>query len=291
MLNSIRGVVTTILLCLNLALWGTSIFLLGLIRILTPTARARRRLILAGSALADCWVGGNNRISDLMLNVRWDIERVEGLDTGGHYLIMSNHVSWLDILALFRAFHRRTPFIRFFLKRELIWFPIAGQACWALQFPFMKRYSAEYLAKHPAKRGEDLAATRRACRRYRRVPATILNFLEGTRFTDEKHTDQESPYRHLLRPRVGGVGFVLASMGEQLDSLLDVTIAYPGHETTFWGFVTGHVREVRIRARRLEIPEEFFTAAVTEPGEVRDRFKEWVDSIWRDKDALLDTLT
>jgi len=265
--------------------------ILGVVKLLTPGREARRRIKLFAAWLAERWVAGNNRIFDLMLPTEWDVSGLDITDPNGHYLIISNHISWVDIFALFRVFHRHAAFIRFFLKSQLIWSPIVGQACWALEFPFMRRYSPEYLERHPEKRGRDLETTRWACRRYRHIPVAILNFCEGTRFTIEKHDDQDSPYRHLLRPRIGGIGFVLAVMGDQLDAFIDVTLAFPEHETTMWQFVTGRVPRVTVRARRLEIPPEFTTAAITEPGPARDRFKAWIEEIWREKDALLQELT
>jgi 1-acyl-sn-glycerol-3-phosphate acyltransferase len=232
-------------------------------------------------------VRGNDWIFDTFLSTRWEIEGLEELRRDGHYLVLSNHVSWIDIFALYRAFLGVGPFIRFFLKQQLIWFPIAGQACWALAFPFMRRYSPEYLKQHPEKRGRDLETTRIACRRYRHVPVAILNFIEGTRFSREKHEDQQSPYRNLLRPRVGGIGFVLASLAEQLDAMYDVTLVYPHRDVTMWDFVTNRVEWVKLLARRIEIPDEFQSAAVTEAGEVRERFKVWVEQIWREKDQLI----
>ena len=154
----------------------------------------------------------------------------------------------------------------------------------------MRRYSAEYLQRHPEKRGRDLETTRRACRRFRRVPVAILSFVEGTRFTREKQADQESPYKNLLRPRIGGIAFVLASLGDQLEAMIDVTLAYPHGEVTFWEFVTGRIDRIVIRVRQVEVPPEFFTPAATEPGPARDRFKAWVDEGWRQKDALYETL-
>src|SRR5581483_6925143 len=155
-------------------------------------------------------------------------------------------------------------------------------------FPFLRRYTPEYLERHPEKRGLDLRTARRACRRYEHVPVAMLTFLEGTRFTADKQSDQDSPYRHLLRPRIGAVAFVLASLGEQLDGVFDATIAYPGGDVTFWEFVSGRVPVITVRVRGLEVPSEFFTPAITEPGAPRDRFRGWIDTIWREKDALLD---
>lgn len=282
----LRAAVLAILLPLNLVIWGVPVCLLGLVKLLT-FGRARRATILTAAWLAERWVGINDRIFDLVLDVEWQIEGVDRLRYDAHYLLISNHVSWVDIFAILRAFHGHTAFIRFFLKAPLIWFPIVGQACWALEFPFMRRYSPEYLAKHPEKRGRDLETTRIACQRYRGLPVTILNFSEGTRFTAEKHEDQDAPYRYLLRPRAGGISFVLASLGDQLDGVLDVTVAYPGHEITLWEFVTNRVPNVMVHVRRLDVPPELCNAAITEPGPARDRFKQWIEQLWSEKDELI----
>src|SRR5947207_13161628 len=198
---ALRGVTTIVLLTLNLAFWGSLVVPLGIVKLLTRGA-LRRRVIILLPQVAEGWVAWNDKIFDLMLPTAWDVRGIEGLRYDGRYLIVSNHISWVDIFALFRAFHGHAAFIRFFLKSQLIWFPFAGQACWALDFPFMRRYTPEYLEKHPEKRGKDLETTRYSCRRFRKVPAAILNFLEGTRFSREKQADQDSPYKHLLRPRV-----------------------------------------------------------------------------------------
>lgn len=285
-----RAFAIIILLTLNVVLWGTPVLVGGLVKLFTFGSEPRRRLRLVLARLAERWVAGNDRIFDWFLTTKWDIAGIESIDYDGHYLIISNHVSWIDIFALFRAFHGKAAFIRFFLKHILIWSPIVGQACWALEFPFMRRYSAEYLARHPEKRGKDLETTRIACRRYRRVPVAILNFVEGTRISREKHADQESPYRHLLRPRFGGIAFVLASLGDQLDAIYDVTLAYPHEDVTMWELVTNRVPRVVVRARRLEIPAEFRTGDIIDSGPERQRFKEWIESIWREKDDLLQSL-
>jgi 1-acyl-sn-glycerol-3-phosphate acyltransferase len=292
----IRGAATIFLLALNAAFWGTCISLLGVVKfaiqITAPRSRARTRVILMLAWLGTRWAAGNDRIFDLTLPTRWTISGIgDEVNPGGHYLIISNHVSWVDIFALFRAFHGRAAFIRFFLKSQLFWAPIVGQACWALEFPFMRRYTPEYLERHPEKRGADLATTRKACQRYRNFPVAILNFLEGTRFTHAKRDEQQSPYRHLLRPRIGGISFVLAALGDQLDAIYDVTLAYPPEgEVTMWQFVSGRVPKIIIQARRRDPPKEFFDAAVTRPGPVREDLKAWVDRLWSENDEVLDRL-
>ena len=290
----LRALATLLLLFLNLLVFGIPVVIVGIakfaVQVTAPRSRLRTRIILLSSAIAERWVAMNTRIFDWMLATHWDIAGMpEAMPPDGRYLIISNHVSWVDIFTIFRVFHRKAAFVRFFLKQQLIFFPVVGQACWALEFPFMRRYSADELRRHPEKRGRDLATTRRACQRYRHIPVAILTFLEGTRFSEEKRVDQDSPYEHLLRPRVGAIAFVVASLGDQLDAMIDVTIGYPGGDVTLWHFMTGKVKTITVRARRLEVPAEFYTAEITEPGPARDRFKAWIESIWREKDALLAT--
>jgi 1-acyl-sn-glycerol-3-phosphate acyltransferase len=281
-----RAVVIALLLILNLAFWATLVLLGGLVKLLTWGA-VKGTIIRVLAWFGERWVAGNGRIFDTLLDTKWIIEGVDGLRHDGHYLIISNHVSWVDIVALFRAFHVKAPLIRFFLKQQLIWAPFVGQAAWALDFPFMKRYSPQYLEQHPEKRGEDLRTTRRACRRYRHIPVSILNFVEGTRFTRAKQEEQKSPFQHLLRPRVGGVSFVVASMAKQLDAMYDVTLVYPQRDVTFFDFLLNRVPWIHVEARRVEIPDEFLDSAITTPGELRERFKEWFDTLWRDKDRRI----
>ena len=289
-----RALLTLFLLFLNLLLFGVPVVIVGIakfaVHMTAPRSRLRTRIILLLSAIAEQWVAMNSRIFDLMLPTQWDVAGVpDSMPRDGRYLIISNHVSWVDIFTIFRVFHGRAAFIRFFLKQRLIFMPVVGQACWALEFPFMRRYSADELRRHPEKRGRDLATARRACQRYRHIPVAIMTFIEGTRYSEEKRIDQDSPFRYLLRPRVGAIAFVLASLGDQLDAMIDVTLAYPGGDVTLWQFLSGKVKTIVVRARRLDVPAEFYTAEITEPGPARDRFKSWIESVWREKDALLAT--
>ena len=74
------------------------------------------------------------------------------LRVDGHYLVLANHQSWVDIPVLQRVFNRRIPLLRFFLKRQLFWVPVLGLAWWALDFPFMRR-STRAEIKAPAGAG------------------------------------------------------------------------------------------------------------------------------------------
>ena len=290
MFGAIRAAVIFLLLAINLVLIGTPIALIGILKWLTP-GRLRREYFRVLAPLSCVWVTINDRIFDAMLPTRYEVRGLPEKKLDGRFLIISNHISWIDIPVIFRAFTWRLPFIRFFLKYALLFSPVLGQACWAMDFPFMRRYSAEYLAKHPEKRGSDLQTTRTACRRYKKIPVSILSFVEGTRFSREKHADQESPYKHLLRPRYGGISYVFASMGDMLDAMYDVTLAFPGHpDATFWTYISGQLPLVVVDIRKIPLRPEFFDESVTRPGPNREAFKAWMSGIWDEKDRLLEEL-
>jgi 1-acyl-sn-glycerol-3-phosphate acyltransferase len=270
--------------------WAVPVYIVTFVRVVLPAARVRAACDRALTALAENWIASNSRAMGLLHGTQWHLTGFDGLDPRASYLVNSNHQSWTDILVLQRVFNRRIPFLRFFIKQQLFWVPVLGIAWWALHFPFMKRYSPATLERHPELRGKDLETTRRVCARLRGVPVSILNFLEGTRYTPEKHAAQQSPYRHLLRPKAGGFAFVLASIGDQLKAMLDVTIVYPQGRPTFWHFLCGRIPLIVVHVEEKEIPVEALTASYTDDERFRARFQAWVRDMWAQKDALIDEL-
>jgi 1-acyl-sn-glycerol-3-phosphate acyltransferase len=121
---------------------------------------------------------------------------------------------------------------------------------------------------------------------------SVLNFLEGTRFTPGKHQAQGSPFAHLLKPRAGGVAYVLAAMGDTLSGVLDVTIAYPEHppDAMLWRLLQGKIPRVVVRARLLPLPADTVGRDYVEDPDFSARMRAWVDRIWQEKDRLLDRL-
>jgi 1-acyl-sn-glycerol-3-phosphate acyltransferase len=280
----VRGVVTGTALALNTVVVFTSMVLPALLKrivSLLPVRRACDRLL---NAQASAWVGINNAWIEAVNPARWEVRGLEGLHRRGWYLVSSNHQSWVDILVLQRVFHRRIPFLKFFLKRELIWVPVIGLAWWALDFPFMKR------GRGAGARHADLKTTREACEKFRHVPTSVINFVEGTRFTAAKHAQQRSPYRHLLKPKLGGLGIALATMGEQFEALLDVTIVYPGGTPTFWDLLCGRLDAVIVRIEQRPIPAQVLGGDPIADKAYRDRIGDWVGEQWRAKDETIDTL-
>ncbi len=285
----ILGSLALLLIILNTIFWCIPLYAIALLKLI-PIPVWRRLCTQALIRIAENWISVNKAIFRLTQRAEWEVKGDENLNYDGWYLVNSNHQSWADILILQSIFNRRVPFLKFFLKQELIWMPVIGLAWWALDFPFMKRYSKAYLEKHPEKRGKDLETTRKACERFQFTPVSVMNFLEGTRFTPEKRAQQESPYQHLLRPRAGGIAFVLGAMGERIQTMLDVTIVYPEMIPTFWDFLSGRVSKVIIHVEELQIPAEFFHGDYLDDPQFRQRFQQWVNQLWQQKDAVIDRL-
>ncbi|MFP4159478.1 MAG: acyltransferase [Desulfobacterales bacterium] len=260
-----------------------------------PHEGTRHFLTRVLTAIAWVWIEINSLILRATQKIKLRTQGLEGFNPRSSYLVISNHRSWADILVLQHLWKHRIPFLKFFLKKELIWVPLLGIAWWALDFPFMKRYSKEFVKKHPELKGKDIETTRRYCEKFKKSPISVINFLEGTRFDEQKRRKQGSPYRHLLLPRAGGTAVVLSAMGDCLEAIIDVTIVYPknGSPLPFWDFLKGKIPEVIVRARRLEIPPEFVGRNYEEDEEFRQDFREWINSLWEEKDrriaAILDS--
>ena len=263
---------------------------IALLKVVLPLPRLRTACNPLLTGLAASWIGFNNWLWDAFTRTRLTLHGDADLRVDGHYLVLANHQSWVDILVLQKVFNRRIPLLRFFLKRQLFWVPLLGLAWWALDFPFMGRYTPRQVAKNPALAGRDIEATRRACEKFRAIPVAIMNFVEGTRFTADKHAKQDSPYRHLLKPKSGGVAFVLDAMGDGLHAILDVTIAYPGGRPSLIDLLADRVPEVRVRVRQRPIPAELAGGDYQNDREFRVRFQQWMNGLWRDKDVDLTRL-
>lgn len=286
----LRGAIAGLLLALNTLFWCWPLFTLALLKLLLPFAPVQRAVREGMHRIAAAWIAGNTAWMRAVSRTAWDVQGLGPVDLGHSWLVTSNHQSWVDIFALQACLNRRLPMLKFFLKKQLIWVPVIGLCWWALEFPFMQRHSREYLRRHPERRGQDLATTRRACERYKTNPVCVFNFLEGTRYTPAKHAAQASPFRHLLKPRAGGIAFVLDAMGEQLQGLVDVTVHYPGGRPTWWDLACGRIPRIVVRVQRREIPARFLGRSYEEDADYRAEFQQWVNGLWADKDTLLDRL-
>lgn len=282
----VKGVILVVFLSLNTVFWCLPLFAVAIIKALVPLHFWRRICDIILIRIANNWILCNSTGLAVFKKVIWNVEGAENLKLDEWYLVISNHQTWVDIFVLQKVLYRKIPFLKFFLKKELIWVPVLGIAWWALDFPFMKRYSAEFLAKKPHLKGRDIEITKKACEKFKTIPVSVMNFVEGTRFTREKHDKQKSPYKYLLKPKSGGIAFVLSAMGDYLHKIVDVTIAYPRGVESMWEFFCSRESEINIRVRVLPI-EEKLIGDYFENEKFRDDFQEWLNSFWAEKDKAL----
>ena len=284
------GVVATLLMVLNALFWVPILLLVSVVKLTIPLKKVRLLIDPVLLRIAEAWISGNSAWMALTQRTVWDVQGVEGLTPRSWYLVNCNHQSWVDILVLQHLLNRRIPLLKFFLKHQLIWVPAMGLAWWALEFPFMRRHNEEFLKKHPEMRGKDQETTRKACEKYALIPTSVMNFLEGTRFTAAKHQRQNSPYKHLLKPKAGGIALALNAMGNKFQAILDVTIVYPDGAPDFWQFLSGKVQRITVRVRSLPVPRQLAQGDYAGDPAVREAYQQWVQQMWLDKDARIESI-
>ena len=284
----ILGSISMLLFVLNLTFWIIPFYILAIIKLIFPIPYVRHLCFRGLEKIGESWTWCNRKMVSI-LKIDFDVRGADDLEYNDWYLIGSNHQSWNDVFMLQVALNRKVPFPRFFLKKQLIWVPLLGLAWWALEMPFMKRHSREQIEANPELREEDLETTRKACEKLRTHPSAVINFLEGTRFTEAKHAAQKSPYTHLLKPKAGGLAFTLSALGSQMRNYLDVTIAYPS-KLSFWDFMCGRMKKVVVKVQHEILPDWIFNGDYLNDNAFRERFQDWVNQKWQAKDAELKRL-
>lgn len=278
---------------LNTVFWVFPIVILSLLKTI-PIKWWQKLVSFPLDGCASTWISINSINQNLFSRTRFDVQGLEGLSSKEWYLVCSNHQSWVDILVLQRIFNHKIPFLKFFLKKELIWVPFIGIAWWALDFPFMRRYSREFLNKNPHLKGKDLETTKKACEKFQHKPVSVMNFIEGTRFTENKWIKSGQVYPKLLRPKAGGLAFVLGAMGQQLTQLIDVTIHYPDGIPSYWDFLCGRVAKVNVRIKTVLVGDLFrkgiFSYSYFDDPAQKEIFQEWLNQMWQEKSEDLELL-
>ncbi|WP_299155345.1 acyltransferase [uncultured Acinetobacter sp.] len=267
-------------------LHGPPVLALGLTKLFKKSAKVDQTNI----QITNSWLSVNNWLIDHVLpNTHWDISIEDGLELSmqGRYLMTCNHQSWVDTTVNQYFGLTRMPLTRFFTKWELIFIPFVGQAFKILGFPMMKRHTKEQIAKNPALKDRDMLEARKSCEQLLSQPFTLLNYLEGTRFTQEKHDQQQSPYQHLLKPKAGGLALALNILGNEIDALVDMTIVYPDGAPGYGEFWLGEVPRIAVNLRKIDIPDWVLGGDYEEDAAYRERFQDWVHQLWTENDQLI----
>ncbi|MCO8054189.1 acyltransferase [Acinetobacter towneri] len=268
---------------------GPPVLALGLTKLFKQSSKVDE----ANIQITNSWLSVNNWLIDHVLpNTQWDISIDKNLQLSmqGRYLMTCNHQSWVDTTVNQYFGLTRMPLTRFFTKWELIFIPFVGQAFKILGFPMMKRHSKAQIEKKPALKDRDMQEARKACQQLLSQPFTLLNYLEGTRFTKEKHDQQQSPYQHLLKPKAGGLALALNILGDQIDALVDMTIVYPDGVPGYSEFWLGEVPRITVNLRKINIPDWVLGGNYEDDAEYRERFQQWVHELWLEKDQLIESM-
>jgi len=288
-MSFIKGLIFIFTVIINTVFWVPILLFFSLIKFLIPVVFINKFLSRFLIWIANNWIILNTFIHHALHGNKTQVIGLEDLDINDWYLVISNHRSAADIPILQSIFRNKIPFLKFFLKRELIYVPLLGMAWWALDFPFMRRFSAEYLAKNPHMKGKDLEVTKKACEKFKDYPISVINFVEGTRFSQVKHEKQHSKFKHLLKPKSGGIGFVLGSMGEQMTYLLQVSIKYSPKAPSAWGYMSGNYDKVVVKVNKLKIPESLKCKNYITDMSFRKELQVWINDLWLQQDeSLLD---
>lgn len=282
------GIIGMTLYTLTIIIWFFLLSIATFVRYLVPNKHWRIFFTKFANQLPIYWADSNHLIQWLTTRTAWEVHGFENIKPNDWYLMICNHQSYVDIVTIQRITKHKIPLPKFFMKKELLWqLPFASWCCWMLDYPFMNRYGKEILARHPELKGKDIAATKKSCERFKDTPTTVINFLEGTRFTPEKHQRQHSPYKHLLKPKAGGIAFALAVLGKEFHKIINLTIIYPEGKINGWNFLCGKVKKIIVHAELLEITPDLL-GDYENDREFRIYFQNYLNKLWQQKDKLID---
>ncbi len=285
-MSALIGVTAFIFVLLNTLFWCIFLLSFAVLKLLLPIESWKIFFTKLIIFLGECWIFCNKAWINLLHKPKWKVNGFQKLDSKNWYLVTANHQSWADIFILQSITNRNIPMLKFFMKDVLKWVPIIGLAWWALDMPFLKRYSKDQLEKNPKLRGRDIEQMKKSFGRYSRYPVSIFSFAEGTRFTEEKKLKQKSPYQKLLLPKTGGIALALSTM-PYIKSFINFTIKYDSEHRTFWKFLCGKMNDVTVEVEIIEIPDSFFGNDYLNDESFREEIKGWLNQIWLKKDKLL----
>jgi 1-acyl-sn-glycerol-3-phosphate acyltransferase len=270
---------------LNTIFWSPFVFVIGIIKFIVPIKPWRIFWTRCLNFIASSWMSCNNVMIRGFLNIKYDVTGHLPLSKNHSYLVISNHQSWADIVVLGAILNHRIPFFKFFLKQSLIYVPILGFAWWALDYPFIKRYTPEQIHKDPELKNKNLEVTQEIFEKYKDVPVSIMNFVEGSRFSIGKKNHLKSPYHFLLPPKSGGIAYTLEIMGKKLNNIIDITVIYPDENPSLWKLLSGKMPRIKVFLR--EIPVTLDLVGDYSDPQFKAYFQQWLNKHWKEKDELI----
>ena len=287
--SNLVGLITFLLILVELILGFGTLAIINIPRAVIPLKSFKLFLAKISNKIGDLTVYGLKLIMLLMHGNNIQVINNEKYDMNKWYMAMSNHQSWADIFVLLTVANKKIPLLKFFMKKELWWIPFVFLANKTLNMPFVNRHSKKAIEKNPSLRTKDYENTLKSCKRFLRAPSTIFSYAEGTRFTSEKHKAQNSKYKNLLQPKIGGMATALSAMPE-IDTLINFSVVYKSKKRSAWFFLNGEMKDVKVFIKSYKIPENLKNRNYGSDHLYREEFKEWIEEIWDEKDRKIDEL-
>ena len=287
--SNLVGLITFLLILVELIIGFGTLAMINIPRAVIPLKSFKLFLAKISNKIGELTVYGLKLIMLLMHGNNIQVINMEKYDMNKWYMAMSNHQSWADIFVLLTVANKKIPLLKFFMKKELWWIPFVFLANKTLNMPFVNRHSKSAIEKNPSLRTKDYENTLKSCKRFLRAPSTIFSYAEGTRFTSEKHKAQNSKYRNLLQPKIGGMATALSAMPE-IDTLINFSVVYKSKKRGAWSFLNGEMKDVKVFIKSYKIPENLKNRNYGSDHLYREEFKEWIDEIWDEKDRKIDEL-
>jgi len=286
----IKGILPFLAILINLIFWIGPLLFLVLIKIVFPVHTVRRKIyqMMAWIYYMAAWLNGILlfRIMDIRLN----INGIDETYPGNFYLIIANHQTWADILIMQHLLNGKAPVLKFLTTRELIFLPIVGWICWAYDFPFLQRKSFNHDRSLDQKKRNDIQSLSSALHKFMRSSASIMNFVEGTRYSVDKSMRHEASYTHVLKPKAGGLLAIVETLGNKLDAIIDMTIAYDSPNPHFWDFLCGRCRDIKINAKTITLSEAFGHDFHSGSSLDFETVNAWINETWKTKDTEIENM-
>ena len=279
------GILTFFAILIILTFAVTLLTIVNIPRII-PNKNLKVSLGSISNTMGSATVASITTALKILHKLEWDFQIPEDVNADTWYIAMSNHQSWADIFILLAAGHKKIPLLKFFMKKELQWIPIIYLVHKTIDMPFLNRHSRAQIQANPELKKIDFKNAKIAAKRFSRNPSTAFSFAEGTRFTLQKHSAQESPYSDLLKPKVGALAIALSGM-PQVNTLVDFTVVYATEKRSTWDFLCGNLSRAKVVAKAYALPENLKNRSFEEEDDYRRDFQTFIDAIWLEKQETI----
>ena len=284
--NNLIGIISSTILIVNTLILAILMIPLGIIKFLIPIKSLRASFTKIIIKIGEIWISVNSLWVIKLHKPNLEIHGQENLGGNSWFLSTSNHQSAADIFIVQFITNRKIPMLKFFIKYELIYVPVIGICWWALDMPFLKRYTQEQIKRNPKLEGRDYKKMKKSLEHYSLHPVSIFSYAEGTRFSKEKHINQNSKFSHLLKPKEGGLAIALSNVNK-IKELIDITIIYDSDNLGFWNYLCGNIKNIKIFISKTKIPSKYLIDTLITNNELRSDFKLWLYDRWAEKDVLI----